>query len=423
VAKLSIEDVRRGMIAGEDVNGQNGTRLVVRGVPLNEEHIRALRAFGVHAVDIVSDDPESEGDQAAALFTATEARCRELLRGRFAALDLSTPFGETVLSQAARRAATRVLDEGLDLCQIQETTTLLCLPPEELLFASQSTDPADLVSGEVELATLPEVYARLLTALHSEKSTGQELAAIIGQDPSLAAKLLKLVNSPVYASRVPIDTIGRAVSMVGQKELITLVLGLAACNAFSDIPPALCDMRAFWRHASACGVYATLLAAACPGTSPDRVFVGGLLHDIGQLVILRKLPAAAGRALLLSRIEGLPMREAETAVLGFDHAAVGRALLGRWNFPPSLTAMITDHHQPDGRPESRETALVHIADILATAWAWPAFSGAPVPALCEAAWRSAGLSESVLIEIAETGDARITDIESVFFSDAACPIQ
>ena len=76
-----------------------------------------------------------------------------------------------------------------------------------------------------------------------------------------------------------------------------LVLGLAALSAFSDIAPGLCDMRGFWGHAAACGVYASLLAAACPGTAPERVFVGGLLHDIGQLVIMRKLPAAALRGL------------------------------------------------------------------------------------------------------------------------------
>jgi HD-like signal output (HDOD) protein len=408
------------MIAGEDVNQTNGTLLAARGTPLDDSHIRAMRAFGVHDVDVVSEEPEDALDETAARFAATEARCRELLRCRFAALDLQTPFGETVFTLAVRRAAARVLAEGLDLDDIQESTALF-LPPEELLFASKSIDPASLVSGKVELATLPEVYTRLLAALQSEKTSAQELAAIIGQDPSLAAKLLKLVNSPAYASRLPIDTIGRAVSMVGQKELLTLVLGLAACNAFSDIAPEVCDMRAFWRHASACGVYANLLAAACPGTAPDRVFVGGLLHDIGQLVILRKLPAAAGRALLLSRVEGLPMSEAETAVLGFDHTAVGRALVGSWHFPPSLTAMIADHHLPDGRPEARETALVHIADILATAWVWPAFSGPPVPALCEAAWRSAGLSESLLVDIAAAGDARISDIESVFFSNTACP--
>jgi HD-like signal output (HDOD) protein len=182
-------------------------------------------------------------------------------------------------------------------------------------------------------------------------------------------------------------------------------------------------MRAFWRHAAACAVYASLLAASCPGTSPERVFVGGLLHDLGQLVILRKLPAAAGRALLLSRVEGLPDAEAETAVLGIDHAAVGRALLAGWHFPESLAAIAGDHHSPTGDARDRETALVHVADILATAWAWPPFAGSPVPALSEAAWRSLGLSESVLTEVAAAGDDRIRDIESIFFNPAGRPPQ
>ena len=287
----------------------------------------------------------------------------------------------------------------------------------------QACNPASLVSGDVELVTLPEVYVRLLEALHAENSSAMELAAIIGRDPSLTAKLLKLVNSPYYGARAAIDTINRAVSMVGQKELTTLVLGLAALSAFSDIPTKLCDMRTFWSHAATCGVYASLLAATCPDTAQDRVFVGGLLHDIGQLVILRKLPAAAGRALLLSRIENLPLHDAETAVLGFDHAAVGQALLTSWHFPPSLTAMVANHHHPDGQPQSRETALVHIADILATAWAWPAFSGAPVPALDEAAWQSVGLSESALTDLAATADARVEEIESVFFNAPPTPAQ
>lgn len=422
MGKVNIEDVQLGMVVDEDIDGPDGVRLTARGVPLGEEHIRALRAFGVRAVDIVSDTPEAD-DGKAKLFAETQARCGQLLRTRFAALDLSGPFGGTVFEVATRRAATRVLAEGLDLDTVAASPALSCPTPEHSLFGTKGVDPASLVSGEVELATLPEVHVRLIEALHSENSSPQELATIIGRDPSLAAKLLKLVNSPYYGSRTPVDTISRAVAMVGQTELTSLVLGLAALSAFSDIAPGLWDMRAFWRHAAGCGVYASLLSAACPGTDPDRVFVGGLLHDIGQLVILCKLPAAAGRALLLSRVECIPTSEAEKAVLGFDHTAVGQVLLDRWNFPPSLAAMVVDHHQPDGRPESRETALVHIADILATAWAWPAFTGAPVPRLCEAAWRSTGLSPAILAGVAETGDARIGDIESVFFSAKASPGQ
>jgi HD-like signal output (HDOD) protein len=425
VVKHNIEDITPGMVVGRDVSGQNGLLLAPRGATLSEAHLRQMRAFGVRTVEIAGDaaDVGDDGDEAAGRLEAATTRCRELLLPRFRALDLESPFGRTVFALAAGRAATRVLAEGLDLDTVADSPSLICLPPEQQLFDAAAVDPGILVSGEVELATLPEVYVRLLAALHSEKASSGDLADIIGRDPSLTAKLLKLANSPLYGSRGPVDSIVRAVAMAGQKELTTLVTGLAALSAFSDIAPGLCDMRMFWRHAAACGIYASLLARSVPGTTPDRAFVGGLLHDIGQLVILRKLPAAAGRTLLLSRVEGLPASEAEIAVLGFDHAAVGRALLAGWNFPESLIAMAADHHHPDGSPQSRDTALVHIADILATAWVWPAFSGPPVPPAAEAAWRSLGLPETILADVAEAGDAGISEIESIFFSDAPSPAQ
>ena len=406
------------MVAGRDVCGQDGALLAPRGAALSEEHLRRMRAYGVRVVDIAADGVEGdpETDEAADRLAAAQARCRQLLLPRFQALDREIPFGRAVFDLAVDRAATRAVEQGLDLDAVADAPVLDGLPPEQQLFAKNAVAPASLVSGDVELATLPEVYVRLLSALDDEKVSEADLAGIIGRDPSLTAKLLKLVNSPLFGSRAPVDSIGRAVAMAGQKELTTLVTGLAALSAFADIAPGLYDMRMFWRHAAACAVYASLLAQAVPGVAPDRVFVGGLLHDLGQLVILRKLPAAAGRALLLSRVEGLPASEAEIAVLGFDHGAVGRALLTNWNFPPALTAMVADHHAPDGQPQSRETAIVHIADILAQAWVWPAFSGQPTPGASEAAWRSLGLSESVLSEAAAVGDARIGEIESLFFN-------
>ncbi|EFL50321.1 putative signal transduction protein [Solidesulfovibrio fructosivorans JJ]] len=416
---VSIDDIKDGMVTAEDVHGQQGVLIIPRGTVLGEEQIRAMRAYGVRDVAMVSDAVQP--DDTAARIAASEARCRELLRPRFSGLDLDAPFGRAVFDLAAERAASRALEAGIDWDAPLSEPCLLAPPPEEQLFSATAVDPAGLVSDEVELATLPEVHLRLLDALQSETSSSQELAACIGHDPGLTTKLLGLVNSPHYGSRAPVDSISWAVSMVGRKELTTLAMGLAAVSAFDDIAPELWDMRAFWGHAAACGVYASLLAEDCPGTAPHRVFVGGLLADIGQLVILRKLPAAACRALLLSRTEGLPIAVAETAVLGFDHTAVGRTLLAHWHFPQALTAMVADHLRPDGRPETRETALVHVADILATAWAWPAFSSAPVPALSEAAWDSLGIAPETLAQVAEAGDVRIRDIESVFFAANPLP--
>lgn len=419
MVRHSMEDVIPGMVAGREVRGRDGTLLAPAGGVLVEAQLRAMRAQGVRVVDIVGQDGEPDGGEAAERLALAAARCRQLLLPRFQAVDREGPLGRAVFELAVDRAAARAVAEGLDLAAVADAPALPSLPPEEQLFDHGGLNPASLVSGEVELATLPEVFALLLEALCSETASAGELAGIIGRDPSLAAKLLRLVNSPLFGSRAPVESIDRAVALVGHKELATLVTGLAAVSAFADIAPELYDMGMFWRHAASCAVYASLLAQAVPGAGPDRAFVGGLLHDLGQLVILRRLPAAAGRALLLSRVEGLSTSEAEIAVLGFDHAAVGQVLLAGWNFPPALTAMVADHHQPDGR--SRETAIVHFADVLAQAWVWPAFSSPPTPRASEAAWRSLGLSETVLATIAVAGDARIAAIESLFMGATPRP--
>jgi len=421
VVKVSIEHVVDGMVVEKDVSAPDGALLAPRGQPLSQAHIRAMRAFGVHTVDIVSDEPEP--DTTLDRLRQAEAGCRLLLEPRFLAVDRTAPFGEALWELAVSRAARQRL-AGASLPEAAEDEpSLVGPPPEQSLFDSARFALEDLVSGRVELATLPEVHVRLLQALAAPNSTPRSIAAVVQHDPSLTAKLLKLVNSPLYAPVTPIDTISRAVTVVGQKELTTLSLGLAACSAFTDVPPGLCDMRAFWRQSAACGVYAAALAEVCPGTIPDRVFVGGLLHNIGELVILQKLPAAEGRALLLAHIEGLPLDEAEKAVLGFDNTAVSRALLSRWHFPAPLIAMVADHHHPSNRPEARETVLIHVASILADALAGPLHSGPQVPPVNEAAWRSLGLPETMLAEVAAAGDDRIDDIESVFFDSGRPPAQ
>lgn len=421
MVKVRIEDVTDGMIVTTDVSAPDGGCLVSQGRSLSQADIRTMRAFGVQAVDIVSDEPEP--DTTLEQLERAEAACRVLLEPRFAALDRTAPFGEALWKLAVTRAARQAL-AAPSLPEVSpDEPDMVSLPPEQSLFDTARFSPKGLVSGKVELATLPEVHVRLLQALAAPNSTARGIADVLRHDPSLTAKLLRLVNSPLYAPVSPIETIHRAVTVVGQKELTTLVFGLAACSAFADIPPELCDMRAFWHEAAACGAYAATLAEACPGTTADRAFVGGLLHDIGKLVILQKIPAAEGRALLLAKIERIPLHEAERAVLGFDNTAVSRALLSRWHFPGSLITMVADHHQPSDRPEARETAIIHVADILAAALAGPLRSGPQVPPVDDAAWRSLGLPETMLAEVAATGDARIDDIEAVFFDSGRPPTQ
>lgn len=290
---------------------------------------------------------------------------------------------------------------------------LLELIPEKDLFEPKKVRPEDLIRGGVRLATLPELHLRLLSELNSPRCSPTRVAEMMATDTGLSARLLKIANSPLYGFAGRVDSVKRAFDLIGINELRTLILGMGTMSAFQDIPPRLMDMRAFWRHSIACGVHAGLLGREVSGVSRERLFIGGLLHDIGQLVILKKMPAAAMRAMLLCKAELLPLSEAETAVFGFDHARVGEVLLEQWRFPEPLIRIVARHHAPSTSPDDREAAVVHIADIMAWIFPEPPRGIFALPAFRPTAWEALDLRPEMLAAVAEEAEAQIRDIESV----------
>ena len=227
--------------------------------------------------------------------------------------------------------------------------------------------PSDLVSQELRLASLPDVYYRIMEVINSARSSASHIAEAVSKDTSLVARLLKLVNSAFYGFPSKIDTVPRAVAIIGTKELSTLALGITAVQYFNNIPPDFVDMKNFWTHSVACGVYARLLASEKVGVSEERLFVAGLLHDLGKLVIFRQIPFSAREAMELSEEKGIPVWQAEREVMGFDHSHVGALLLREWRIPAHLEAAVRFHHSPLPSSYSMESSLLNVADSLAIA--------------------------------------------------------
>ena len=225
----------------------------------------------------------------------------------------------------------------------------------------------DLVTGSIKLVSVPELYVRLNEAVENPASTTAKIGQIISQDPALTAHLLKIANSPLYGFTSKIDTISRAVMVIGTRGLRDLALATSAVDIFSKIPGTMISMASFWRHSIFTGVIARILAGRCNVLHSERLFVTGLLHDIGQLIIFYKLPEMARDALYRSRSTGQLLHEAEREVMGFDHAMVGGEILRLWNLPVSLAEAVTYHHEPDGTDEyALEAAIIHLASSLAS---------------------------------------------------------
>ena len=225
-----------------------------------------------------------------------------------------------------------------------------------------------LIQQNPRLASLPDVVSELNVAVESPLTSTSEMAEIIGRDPALAARLLSAVNSPYYGLPNPVSSLDKAVAMVGTNQLRFLAISTVVVNHFSNLPNALVTMDTFWRHSFTCAVAARTLAEHLGDRDKERFFLSGLLHDIGALLLYTTLPTLAKESILYARKKNLPIFQAERAIIGFDHAEAGAALLHRWNLPEDIIAAVGGHHEIGLVDHyGRDKALLHLANGIATA--------------------------------------------------------
>lgn len=257
----------------------------------------------------------------------------------------------------------------------------------------------ELVSGVVRLVSLPEVCIRVNEMLEDPDVTAKAIGKVMSQDTGLTARLLKIVNSSFYGFTSKIETVSRAVTVIGLRELRGLVLAASAIETFSKIPTDILNMVRFWRHSVYCGVVAQLLAERCHVLHSERLFVAGLLHDIGKLVICNRLPTQAKQAIDLSEAKKIFDFEAEQEVMGYDHSEIGGKLLRSWQMPASLCDAVEFHHMPKNAEDSlMEICIVHIANAMTGMAEQGLDADMDIliqPVLAEA-WEVTGLDESVI---------------------------
>ena len=226
--------------------------------------------------------------------------------------------------------------------------------------------PDALVSRLDNLISLPDAYYRVETLIADPYATVNEISAALGGDPAMASRVLGVVNSAFYGFPSRIDSIPMAITILGSRSLRDLMLGMAVSRAFRGINTDLVDVERFWEHSIYCGLMARALGRESGRRETERLFLAGLFHDLGKLVIYQVAPREAEAVLQHYGAQDKPLQEVERQHLGCDHAQVGRELLQRWNLPTLLQEAVGCHHEPDTAREYPESvALVHVANVLA----------------------------------------------------------
>ncbi len=281
-----------------------------------------------------------------------------------------------------------------------------------------NTNIAELVKGVGGLVTLPDVFVRISQLIENPDSSTADIAKAISQDPSFTVRLLRVANSSFYGLSSTVDTVPKAVAIIGTSQIRSLALATSVASSFDGLPNTLVSMEHFWRHSLYCALAARILAKKSGCCDPDAVFTAALLHDIGELVIFNRLPEQAKDALLLvlDSADELPVYLAERQIMGCDHAQVGGELARQWKLPPMLVECIEYHHnlRPDLR-FPREVALVHIANIFALMAEVQTLNPADVSPIDPSAWAIAGLdAEEVMQATVQEAQEEIAEAEQLF---------
>jgi HD-like signal output (HDOD) protein len=272
--------------------------------------------------------------------------------------------------------------------------------PAHALAVPAVMSAEDLVAGVEDLLSLPDAAIRLNAVLTDPDTSANDIADIVSLDPALAARVLRAVNSAYFGLRGRVDTIAKAITMIGTSELHSLVLATSAALAFRNISSKLIDMESFWQHS----VRAALAARGFAESGSlrrhrERVFLSALMHDVGQLVLYHQLPEVSTRILQAVKT-GRPQDEVEYEALGFTHAEVGALLLERWNLPSSLTMPVRFHHRYDEASDfAREAALIHIGSRVSHLMEQERSDKPPYLDVAPDAWTQSGCSPDELEEV------------------------
>ncbi len=323
-----------------------------------ESGFQALQLMAVQPFHIIISDLEMPGMNGEQLLTAVKQRhphtARIILCWNDERPTLLRLFG----------TAHEYLIKPCDPKVIQETLNRV-FPRNHLLT---SPNMARLASQWNRIPSLPALYVELARDIGSENASLSRAGEIVSREPELGARILGLVNSPFFGLNRRVTSPVEAAIHVGVETIKSLVISLKVFSQFDAALVRACQLEGLWSHSWATAVLAKRICSreqADPHLV-DHGFLGGLLHDMGKLVLATNLAGLYQEAISMAEARNIPLHEAEQAVFGASHAEVGGYLLSLWGLPDPVIEAVVYHHQPAQslEPGFSPLAAVHVANEL-----------------------------------------------------------
>ncbi|WP_428609944.1 HDOD domain-containing protein [Sedimenticola sp.] len=260
-----------------------------------------------------------------------------------------------------------------------------------------------LVQDSLTLISLPAAYTRLQEVMASEDSSMKDVADVVSLDPALAARLLRIANSAYYGLPSQVETITRAVNILGTQQIHDLALATSVAQAFEGLPNELMDMSTFWYRSVMCGFLARELARASGIRETESLFVRGLLLDIGHLILYSRFPDECRQALAESGDDLLGFYAMERQLIGCDANELGMQLMKAWKLPQSFV----DSFAYLQRPENAQSIAKQVAVLNVAAWITHGLNTDLLmeqifDKIAQPAWDLTGLSQRQVVQVTDT---------------------
>ncbi len=210
---------------------------------------------------------------------------------------------------------------------------------------TSSITPEELVAGCRNLVSLPESCMKIRAVLEDPDHTREDVADLIMLDPSMCARILRIVNSAYYGLAKRISEISSALGVIGEHDLNNLILVSSITQTLDQVDSPGVDLHKFWQQSLMNGVLSRQIAQRCFRSSKEQLFIAGLLLDVGKLIMYRNAPGFREEVLALSARREEPEHLVENELIGFDHGEVGGVLAMLWQFPEFLVDTVRNHHQ------------------------------------------------------------------------------